>query len=183
MENRVSNWVELKATELATITFTVFDSIKLCFLLTFRTFLYWPIPSFEDLIEAYVITRVPFIKVIDGELHETIVTQTLTAVKGQLPKFNNDNTGFRGCNREAYSGPLAWYNQGGGQTYYTDVYGNVSATGVLKQTVSTVNTKQAGTVDQYGGLIMGYKSGNTADPQEQFKYHKPNCAPGLGLKN
>jgi hypothetical protein len=74
-----------------------------------------------------------------------------------------------------------WYNKGGSQTYYTDVYGNVVDGGLVKQTISTSNTLDAGILTQYGGLIMAYKGGT--DAQVQFKYHKSACAPGLGVKN
>jgi hypothetical protein len=96
-------------------------------------------------------------------------------------KFNDDRSGARGCDREAYSGPLNWYNSTGVQTYYTDVYGNVVDGGALKQTISNVNTKSAGSLTQYGGLIMAYKGGT--EPMVQFKYRKSACVPGLGLKN
>lgn len=96
-------------------------------------------------------------------------------------KFNDPRQNSRGCDREAYSGPVSWYNRGGTQVYYTDVYGNVVNGGAVKQVISTSNTTDAGTLTQFGGLIMAYKGGN--DPQVQFKYRKSSCAPGLGLKN
>jgi hypothetical protein len=96
-------------------------------------------------------------------------------------KFVNDRSGYRGCDREAYSGPLMWYNARGAQVYYTDVYGNVVDGGPLKQTVSLHNTNSAGETTQFGGLIMAYKGGS--DPQTQFKYRKSTCGSGLGIKN
>ncbi len=96
-------------------------------------------------------------------------------------KFNDNRSSYRGCDREAYSGPLNWYNSTGVQTYYTDVYGNVVDGGALKQTISNVNTKSAGSLTQFGGLIMAYKGGT--EPMVQFKYRKSACVPGLGLKN
>jgi hypothetical protein len=103
------------------------------------------------------------------------------AAQSNVFKFNNDRTGYRGCDREAYSGPVQWYNRGGLQVYYTDVYGNVVNGGPLKQEISTISTSQAGTLDQFGGLIMAYKGGTEA--QLQFKYRKSACVPGLGIKN
>jgi hypothetical protein len=105
------------------------------------------------------------------------------AAQQNIFKFNNDRTGYRGCDREAYSGPTQWYNRGGSQVYYTDVYGNVVNGGPLKQEISPIITSQAGKTDQFGGLIMAYKGGNASDPQLQFKYRKSSCAPGLGVKN
>jgi hypothetical protein len=99
----------------------------------------------------------------------------------QIFKFNDSRTGARGCDREAYSGPVMWYNSGGSQTYYTDVYGAVVSNGPIKQYISTISTKNAGAVTQYGGLIMAYKGGS--DPQVQFKLRRSACAPGLGVKN
>ena len=89
-------------------------------------------------------------------------------------KFTNDRAGFRGCDREAYTGPMRWSNRGGSKVYYTDAYGNVVNGGPLKQEVSDVNIST---------LVMAYKGGNTGDPQTQFKYRKSACVPGLGIKN
>lgn len=96
-------------------------------------------------------------------------------------KFVNDRNDYRGCDREAYSGPLSWYNRGGSQVYYTDVYGNVVNGGPLRQEISLSNNNDAGALTQFGGLIMAYKGGS--DPQAQFKYRKSACVPGLGIKN
>lgn len=96
-------------------------------------------------------------------------------------KFNDPRENSRGCDREAYSGPVSWYNRGGTQVYYTDVYGNVVNDGPVKQVISTSTNSDAGALTQFGGVIMAYKGGN--DPQVQFKYRKSSCAPGLGLKN
>ncbi len=98
--------------------------------------------------------------------------------RSQIFKFNDDRTQDRGCVREAYTGPLMWYNKGKSQTYYTDVYGNVVDGGVVKQTISSANTSDAGSLTQYGGLILA-----TSGSFVQFKYQESTCAPGLGLKN
>src|SRR5690606_35998019 len=91
-------------------------------------------------------------------------------VQQKVFKFKDDRSNFRGCIREAYSGPVQWYNRGGTTTYYTDVYGNVVDGDVLKQEISTISTSSnSGFIDQFGALIMGYKSGNTSEPQSQFK--------------
>lgn len=103
--------------------------------------------------------------------------------QAKIFRFVNDRTGSRGCEREAYSGPLSWYNRGGSQVYFTDAYGNVVDGGPLKQEISTINNNGAGALDRFGALIMGYKGGNTNDPQLQFKFHKSACVPGLGVKN
>ncbi len=99
----------------------------------------------------------------------------------QIFKFNDDHSGYRGCDRESYVGPMQWSNRTGSATYYTDVYGNVVNGGPIKQTISLSDTKDAGALTQFGSLIMTYKGGN--DPQSQFKYHQAFCEPGLGLKN
>jgi len=72
-----------------------------------------------------------------------------------------------GCDREAYHGPVYWYNQGGPTVYYTDAFGNVSPNGVLRQEIS-----QHATI----GIPM-------SPDQNLFKYRSNACAPGLGLKN
>ncbi len=105
------------------------------------------------------------------------------AAKANIFKFGDDRSSYRGCDREAYSGPLTWQNAGGTQIYYTDAYGNVTNGGALKQVISTVGMNKTGPLTQFGGLIMAYKGGNTADPQSQFKYRKSSCVPGLGVKN
>ena len=97
-------------------------------------------------------------------------------------RFNNPRDHYRGCNREAYSGPVSWYNNGGTNVYYTDVYGNVENGGVLRQEISSINTNaNSGLIDQFGGLIMAYKGGT--EPQSQFKFRQDSCVPGLGLSN
>jgi len=101
--------------------------------------------------------------------------------QSQVFKFANDRSGYRGCDREAYSGPLSWTNRSGSEVYYTDVYGNVVNGGPIKQFISKSNMSDTGTLSQFGGLIMAYKGGN--DPQVQFKYRKSSCGAGLGVKN
>jgi len=41
-----------------------------------------------------------------------------------------------GCQREAYHGPVYWYNQDGETTYNTDAYGNIQENGVFTQRIS-----------------------------------------------
>jgi hypothetical protein len=73
-----------------------------------------------------------------------------------------------GCDREAYHGPVYWYNRlGGSTTYRTDAFGVIRPDGPLVQTVSRHDAI---------GIPM------TAD-QSQFKLHRPTCAAGLGSKN
>jgi hypothetical protein len=99
----------------------------------------------------------------------------------QIFKFNDSREGYRGCERESYTGPLMWFNANGAQVYYTDVYGNVVNNGPIKQYISNINTERAGTLTQFGGLIMAYKGGT--DPQTQFKYRNSSCVSGIGVKN
>ncbi len=88
--------------------------------------------------------------------------------KANIFKFNDDRSYYRGCNRESYHGPAMWYNSNGSTVYYTDAYGNVSSSGVLKQEISK----------------SGYKDFvATNDGLSQFKFAKSYCAVGLGLKN
>jgi hypothetical protein len=81
-----------------------------------------------------------------------------------------DRTQARGCDRESYHGPTAWYNQLGRDIYYTDAMGNEVVYGplALKQEISRV----------------GYKNFvATSDGMSQFKLRKNYCAAGLGFKN
>ena len=74
----------------------------------------------------------------------------------------------RGCDREAYHGPVYWYNRRGSTTTYrTDAFGVIRPDGGLVQTVSRHDAI---------GIPM------TAD-QTLFKLHRPTCGPGLGAKN
>jgi hypothetical protein len=74
----------------------------------------------------------------------------------------------RGCDREAYHGPVYWYNRlGSTTTYRTDAFGVIRPDGALTQTVSRHDAI---------GIPM------TAD-QSLFKLHRPTCGAGLGLKN
>lgn len=100
--------------------------------------------------------------------------------QSKIFKYNDNRNYFRGCEREAYSGPIAFYNRGGSEVYYTDPYGNVVDGGPVRQVVSVANTRDiSGYVDQYGALRMTESSFS----QPQFKYYKSACVPGLGLKN
>jgi hypothetical protein len=72
-----------------------------------------------------------------------------------------------GCNREAYHGPVYWYNRLGTPTYRTDAFGVIVASGGLEQEISRHDAI---------GIPM-------SPDQSQFKWHLPTCAPGLGLKN
>src|SRR5581483_9598392 len=73
----------------------------------------------------------------------------------------------RGCNREAYHGPVYWYNRFGSDAYRTDAFGVIRPDGGLEQRVSRHDAI---------GIPM------TQD-QTQFKWHLPTCAPGLGVRN
>lgn len=72
-----------------------------------------------------------------------------------------------GCNREAYHGPVYWYNRLGVPTYRTDAFGVITPDGGLEQEISRHDAI---------GIPM-------SPDQSQFKLHVPTCAPGLGLKN
>lgn len=73
-----------------------------------------------------------------------------------------------GCDREAYHGPVYWYNQWGPTEYYTDGFGNVTPGGPLKQVVS-----------QHNGIGIPM-----SPDQSLFKHRQDACAlGGLGLKN
>ena len=53
-------------------------------------------------------------------------------------KFTKDvyeTTGLE-CSREAYHGPVYWYNRNGDEEYKTDAYGNMAEDGVFTQRVS-----------------------------------------------
>lgn len=76
-------------------------------------------------------------------------------------------TDFHGCAREAYHGPVYWYNQDGVETYYTDAYGQIVADGELEQRISRHNAI---------GIPMN-------QDQSQMKYISNSCVPGLGLSN
>lgn len=78
-------------------------------------------------------------------------------------------TNLRGCNREAYHGPVYWYNRDGPELFYTDVYGKPG--GSLRQLVSRHDDI---------GIWMSQRSDGL---QNQFKLLQNHCAPGLGLRN
>lgn len=78
----------------------------------------------------------------------------------------------RGCNREAYHGPVYWYNRFGPTEFFTDVMGVEGGPhGRVKQVVSKHTDI---------GIPMSRRSDGT---QTLFKFHRPNCASGIGLKN
>lgn len=75
-----------------------------------------------------------------------------------------------GCNREAYHGPVHWYNASGPMTFWTDPMGmptDADADGALQQFVSN---------DDDIGIPMN-------QDQSQMKLRSSSCAPGLGTKN
>lgn len=75
-----------------------------------------------------------------------------------------------GCNREAYFGPVYWYNRNGSTTFWTDAMGMPvpsNAVGAIQQYVSAHNDI---------GIPMNQN-------QTQMKFHRSSCAPGLGTKN
>ncbi len=74
---------------------------------------------------------------------------------------------FGGCDRESYSGPVYWYNQGGSTVYNTDAMGMIVDGGPLKQEVSAHKDI---------GIPMN-------QDQTQMKFRINFCAPGLGPKN
>jgi len=74
---------------------------------------------------------------------------------------------FNGCNREAYHGPVYWYNKGGSTVYYTDGDGLIVPGGPLKQEVSAHSD-------------IGIKMNQD---QTQMKLRTSFCAPGIGPKN
>jgi len=74
---------------------------------------------------------------------------------------------FFGCDREAYNGPVYWYNANGSTAYQTDAYGSLISSGGLRQEISKHNDL---------GILM-------SQDQNQFKLRRDTCAPGLGLKN
>lgn len=84
----------------------------------------------------------------------------------------NDKS-YHGCNRESYHGPIYWYNNNGSKTYTTDVFGNISNSGILKQEISLTSTDFSKPV--------AYNATN--DGLSQFKIKRNQCVTGLGLKN
>lgn len=75
----------------------------------------------------------------------------------------------KGCDREAYHGPTYWYNGSGPTVFYTDAYGKPG--GNLRQEVSNHTDI---------GIPMAYRADGALN---QFKYHRPTCASGIGAKN
>jgi hypothetical protein len=90
-----------------------------------------------------------------------------------VKEFNDDWSGFRGCQRESYAQPGYWYNSGGPTTYYTDPMGNQVASSspfALAQVISA-------------SASIG--SPATTDGLGAFKMRRDYCqnAGRLGLKN
>jgi len=79
--------------------------------------------------------------------------------------FGGDD--YHGCNREAYHGPVYWYNTDGDTVYYTDAMGNIAENGALRQEISAHADL---------GILMNQDQG-------QMKLLSLSCSPGLGLKN
>ncbi len=78
-------------------------------------------------------------------------------------------SGLRGCDREAYHGPVYWYNRNDPEVFYTDAFGRPG--GPIRQLVSRHDDV---------GIWMSQRSDGF---QNQFKLISKHCAPGLGLKN
>ena len=77
-------------------------------------------------------------------------------------------TGLLGCDREAYHGPVYWYNQNGPVEFRTDAYGRPDANGPLVQFVS-----------RHSAIGIPF-----SNDQGQFKLRPASyCAPGLALPN
>lgn len=76
-------------------------------------------------------------------------------------------TGMVGCDREAYHGPVYWYNANGPTSFRTDAYGRPDANGPLVQMVSRHNA-------------IGIPFSND---QTLFKFRRDFCAPGLAIPN
>lgn len=82
---------------------------------------------------------------------------------------------LHGCDREAYHGPVYWYNKSGSFTFRTDAMGNLS-----NSLNPAVSLEQRVSLHDDIGIPMARRSDGDLG---QFKYHKSSCAPGLGLKN
>jgi hypothetical protein len=75
-----------------------------------------------------------------------------------------------GCDREAYHGPVYWYDKNGPTTFWTDAMGArvpAGTPGSIQQFVSAHDDI---------GIPMNQS-------QSQMKLHRSTCAPGLGTKN
>lgn len=79
--------------------------------------------------------------------------------------FGNDTLG---CRREAYSGPVYYYNRSGPTSFRTDAYGNLAADGPLVQFVS-----------QHDDLGVPM----TSDGLSQAKLKSTSCSSGLHTPN
>ncbi|RDI95072.1 hypothetical protein DV704_08340 [Meiothermus sp. QL-1] len=77
---------------------------------------------------------------------------------------------LRGCDREAYHGPVYWYNKGGPEVFYTDAFGRPG--GPIRQMASRHDDV---------GIWMAYRPSDGY--LNTFKLRKGHCAPGLGLRN
>jgi hypothetical protein len=90
------------------------------------------------------------------------------AAPSQLIFTNRDYPGqYHGCNREAYHGPVYWYNRNGPTAFQTDPYGKPVTSGGLTQQVSRHNDI---------GIPM-------SPDQTQFKLRSYQCRTGLGFLN
>ncbi len=78
---------------------------------------------------------------------------------------------YKGCMREAYHGPIYFYNGSGQTEYYTDAMGNITPNGPLKQVVSRTN-----------GIDTMFARRSDGD-LSQFKLRNDHCSPTIGLKN
>lgn len=77
-------------------------------------------------------------------------------------------TGLLGCDREAYHGPIYWYNRFGPAVFRTDAYGRYDPAGALEQYVSNHDDI---------GIPM-------SNDQGQFKLRPPSyCGAGLAVPN
>jgi hypothetical protein len=74
---------------------------------------------------------------------------------------------FHGCDREAFHGPVYWYNANGPTIYYTNAYGDIVAGGPLRQEISAHSAI---------GIPM-------SPDQTRFKLRVNQCVSGLGLEN
>lgn len=95
-------------------------------------------------------------------------TDLTTAVPTELayPKYGVQH----GCNREAYHGPVYWYNASGPTTFSTDAMG-------MRVPVGT-----PGAIEQYVSRHNGIGIPMNQD-QTLMKYHHPTCGPGLAPAN
>jgi hypothetical protein len=87
----------------------------------------------------------------------------LILARDVYPNFGEQH----GCDREAYHGPVYWYNRFGSTVYNTDAFGKIVNGGPIRQEISKHDAI---------GIPM------TSD-QTLFKFRKSTCVKGLGLLN